>query len=56
VAGVELAAKTYGTRRPLSELMAPAVELADKGFPITEALANAIRSSGNKFSPSAKKI
>ena len=55
VAGAELAAKTYGTR-PLSELMAPAVELADKGFPITEALANAIRSSGNKFSPSAKKI
>ena len=37
VAGAELAAKTYGTR-PLSELMAPAVELADKGFPITEAL------------------
>jgi gamma-glutamyltranspeptidase/glutathione hydrolase len=55
VAGAELAAKTYGTR-PLSELMAPAVELADKGFPITEALANAIRNSGGKFSPSAKKI
>ena len=55
VAGAELAAKAYGTR-PLSELMAPAVELADKGFPITEALANAIRNSGNKFSPSAKKI
>ena len=55
VAGAELAAKTYGTR-PLSELMAPAVELADKGFPITEALAGAIRNSGSKFSPSAKKI
>jgi gamma-glutamyltranspeptidase/glutathione hydrolase len=55
VAGAELAAKTYGTR-PLSELMAPAVELADQGFPITEALANAIRNSGSKFSPSAKKI
>ncbi len=55
VAGAELAAKTYGTK-PLSELMAPAAELAEKGFPITEALASAIRNSGNKFSPSAKKI
>lgn len=55
VAGAELAAKTYGTR-PLTELLAPAVELADKGFPISEALANAIRNSGKKFSPSAKKI
>jgi gamma-glutamyltranspeptidase/glutathione hydrolase len=55
VAGAELAAKTYGTK-PLAELMAPAVELADKGFPITEALAGAIRSSAKKFSPSAKAI
>ena len=55
VAGAELAAKTYGTR-PLGELLAPAAELADKGFPITEALASAIRSSGDKLSPSAKKI
>ena len=55
VAGAELAAKTYGTR-PLSELFAPAVELADKGFPITEALAGAIRGNIKKFSPSAKKI
>ena len=55
VAGAELAAKTYGTR-PLSELFAPAVELADKGFPISEALGSAIRGSVSKFSPSAKKI
>jgi gamma-glutamyltranspeptidase/glutathione hydrolase len=55
VAGAELAAKTYGTK-PLSELMAPAVELADKGFPVTEALASAIRNSREKFSPSSKKI
>jgi gamma-glutamyltranspeptidase/glutathione hydrolase len=55
VAGAELAAKTYGTK-PLSELLAPAVELADKGFPITESLAGAIRNSRAKFSPSAKKI
>ena len=55
VAGAELAAKTYGTR-PLSELFAPAVELADKGFPVSEALAGAIRGSAKKFSPSARKI
>ena len=55
VAGAELAAKTYGTR-PLSELLAPAIELADRGFPITEALAGAIRGQGNKMSPSAKEI
>ena len=55
VAGAELAAKTYGTK-PLSELFGPAVELADKGFPVTEALASAIRGSAGKFSPSAKKI
>jgi gamma-glutamyltranspeptidase/glutathione hydrolase len=55
VAGAELAAKTYGTKS-LAELMAPAVELADKGFPITEALAGAIRGSAKKLSPSAKAI
>src|SRR5688572_3921590 len=53
VAGAELAAKAYGTR-PLSELLAPAIELADRGFPITESLAGAIRNSRAKFSPSAK--
>ena len=47
VAGAELAAKTYGTK-PLSELMAPAVELADRGFPVTEALAGAIKSSAKR--------
>src|SRR5688572_25608708 len=55
VAGAELAAKAYGTR-PLAELMAPAAELAEKGFPITESLAGAIRGSAKKFSPSAKAI
>ena len=55
VAGAELAAKTYGTR-PLSELLAPAIELADRGFPITESLAGAIRSSAKKLSPSAREI
>jgi gamma-glutamyltranspeptidase/glutathione hydrolase len=55
VAGAELAAKTYGTK-PLSELLAPAAELADRGFPISEALASAIRGSAKKFSPSARRI
>lgn len=55
VAGAEFAAKTYGTKS-LSELLAPAVELADKGFPITESLAGAIRNSTSKLSSSSKKI
>jgi gamma-glutamyltranspeptidase/glutathione hydrolase len=55
VAGAELAAKTYGTR-PLSELLAPAIELADRGFPVSAALAGSIRSSREKLSSSAKKI
>jgi gamma-glutamyltranspeptidase/glutathione hydrolase len=55
VAGAELAARTYGTK-PLSELLAPAAELAERGFPITESLAGAIRNSGKKFSPSAREI
>jgi len=55
VAGAELAAKTYGTR-PLAELLAPAAELAERGFPVTESLAGALRSSREKLSPSARKI
>ena len=55
VAGAELAAKTYGTR-PLAELLAPAADLAERGFPITESLAGAIRGSRDKLSASAKKI
>jgi len=55
VAGAELAAKTYGTR-PLSELLAPAVELADRGFPVTESVAGAIAASRAKLSPSSRKI
>jgi gamma-glutamyltranspeptidase/glutathione hydrolase len=55
VAGAELAAKTYGTR-PLAEVLAPAIELADKGFPVSNALANSLRGSRDNLSPSAKKI
>lgn len=55
VAGAELTAKTYGTK-PLAELLAPAAELAERGFPITESLAGAIRNSREKMSASAKEI
>ena len=55
VAGAELAAKTYGTR-PLGELLAPAVELADRGFPVTESVAGALASSRAKLSPSSRKV
>jgi len=38
VAGLELALKTYGTLK-LAEVMAPAIRLAENGFPISEKLA-----------------
>lgn len=55
LAGAELAATRYGTR-PLRELLAPAIELADRGFPVSAALAGSLRSSRAKLSPSARKI
>jgi gamma-glutamyltranspeptidase/glutathione hydrolase len=57
VGAVELAAKTYGTK-PLSEIFAPAAELAERGFPISESLAGALRSSREKLAkaPSSRKI
>ncbi len=38
VAGLELALKTYGTMK-LGDVMAPAIRLADEGFPVSEKLA-----------------
>jgi len=38
VAGLELALKTYGTMR-LAKVMAPAIRLAEEGFPVSEKLA-----------------
>src|SRR5216683_3732993 len=38
VAGLELALKTYGAMK-LADVMAPAIRLAEQGFPITERLA-----------------
>lgn len=55
VAGAELAAKTYGTR-PLAELFAPAAELAERGVPVTESVASALRASTDKLSPSARRV
>jgi gamma-glutamyltranspeptidase / glutathione hydrolase len=55
VAGAELAARTYGTR-PLAELLAPAAELAERGYPVTESVASAIAASKDKLSVSSKKV
>src|SRR5688572_7907716 len=57
VGAVELAAKAYGTK-PLSEILAPAAELAERGFPISQSLANALRSNRDKLAkaPSSKRI
>ncbi|MGH9173137.1 MAG: gamma-glutamyltransferase [Vicinamibacterales bacterium] len=57
VGAVDLAARTYGTR-PLSEVFAPAIELAARGFPVTQALAGSLRSSREKLAaaPSSRKI
>ena len=55
VGAVELAAKAYGTK-PLSELLAPAAELAERGFPVTQSVANALRTNRDKLAPSARRI
>src|SRR5262245_609792 len=55
VAGAELAARTYGTR-PLAELFAPAAELAERGYPVTESVAGAVAASKDKLSASSKKV
>jgi len=39
VAGLELALKTYGTMK-LADVMAPAIRLADQGFPVSSKLAD----------------
>jgi len=41
VGGAAYAVKTYGTKT-LSEVLAPAIEIADGGFPVTETLASTI--------------
>ena len=44
VRGLELAWKKYG-RKPWTELVAPAVQLASKGFPVSFALSRSLRAS-----------
>ncbi len=44
VAGLELALKTYGTKR-LADVLAPAIRLAEQGFPTSEKLAASLRAS-----------
>jgi gamma-glutamyltranspeptidase/glutathione hydrolase len=48
----ELAVQKYGTK-PLGEVLAPAAELAERGFPISEALGSALRSSREKLAKAA---
>ncbi len=44
VAGMELALKTYGTMK-LRDVMAPAIRLAEQGFPVSAKLAQSLRAS-----------
>jgi gamma-glutamyltranspeptidase / glutathione hydrolase len=46
VAGLELAQKSYGKMK-LSQVMAPAIRLAEKGFPVSEKLADELQSEKN---------
>src|SRR5437868_9457617 len=48
VGGAAYAVKTYGTKS-LAEVLAPAIEIADDGFPVSEALADGIRSARAKI-------
>src|SRR3954468_4932853 len=57
VGGAAYAVQKYGTK-PLAEVLAPAIEIADGGFPITEALATGLQSAKTKLAkfPSSTKI
>ena len=49
VAAADLAVRTYGSRS-LAEALAPAIEIAGKGFPVTEHLAASLASNASKLS------
>jgi gamma-glutamyltranspeptidase/glutathione hydrolase len=57
VGGAAFAVKSYGTKS-LADVLAPAIEIADGGFPVSEALASTIRSASAKIAkyPSTTKI
>ncbi len=44
VAGMQLALKTYGTMK-LRDVLAPAIRLAEQGFPVSEKLARSLRAA-----------
>ncbi len=48
VMGLTAALEKYGTM-PLEDVMAPAIRLADKGFPVTDALADALGEYAERF-------
>jgi gamma-glutamyltranspeptidase/glutathione hydrolase len=48
VMGLTTALEKYGTM-PLKDVMAPAIRLADKGFPVTDALADALGEYSDRF-------
>ncbi len=57
VRGFELASKKYG-RKKWAEVLAPAIELAAKGFPVSYGLAQSLRGSGRSLEqfPESKRI
>ena len=57
VGGAAYAVKTYGTK-PLADVLAPAIEIADGGFPISESLAAGLQSGKgeDRQVPSTTKI
>ncbi len=57
VGGAAYAVQKYGTK-PLADVLAPAIEIADGGFPITEALARGLQSGRTKLAkyPSTTRI
>src|SRR5262249_16584740 len=57
VGGAALALQKFGTK-PLADVLAPAIEIADGGFPVSEALARGLESARAKLSkfPSSTKI
>src|SRR5712692_9046962 len=57
VAGLELVLKTYGTMK-LADVMAPAIQLAQDGFPVSEKLARQLQEErpGLQLFPMSRKI
>jgi len=57
VGGAAMAVKKYGTKS-LAEVLAPAIEVAEQGFPITDSLARGLAGSRDKLAkwPSTTKV